>query len=105
MNLLRKTGIATLLWTSQLIQFQVIIKIVGYSVLASFVAVILSNSPKRRYKQMLSLCSIPRSDLIHSSVLGGAGIKRIHTLNNKRHVITKDSDGEVCLWDILKVII
>eukprot|EP00112_Aurelia_sp_Birch-Aquarium-sp1_P016107 Seg362.6 transcript_id=Seg362.6/GoldUCD/mRNA.D3Y31 product="WD repeat-containing protein 48" protein_id=Seg362.6/GoldUCD/D3Y31 len=37
-----------------------------------------------------------------TKIPGGPGIKRIHTLNNKRHVLTKDSNGDVCLWDILK---
>eukprot|EP00794_Sanderia_malayensis_P012266 gene12266-13531_t len=36
------------------------------------------------------------------TIPGGSGIKHIRTLNNKRHVITKDSDGDVCVWDILK---
>ena len=35
--------------------------------------------------------------------IGSSGIKRIHILNNKRHVLTKDSCGDVSLWDILKV--
>ena len=38
---------------------------------------------------------------LHS--IGSTGIKQIHTCSNKRYVLTKDSDDNVALWDVLKV--
>lgn len=46
--------------------------------------------------------SNPLVDKPCETIAGGAGIKRVHILNNKRHVITEDSNGDICLWDILK---
>ena len=34
---------------------------------------------------------------------GDAGIVRYHVLNDKRHVVTMDTDGEVAVWDVLEV--
>lgn len=36
---------------------------------------------------------------------GGAAIKQAVVLNDKRHILTKDSDGNVALYDVLKVFI
>ncbi len=33
---------------------------------------------------------------------GGSSIKQFHILNNKRHIITKDTDSNVALYDVLK---
>eukprot|EP00795_Rhopilema_esculentum_P008237 gene8237-14175_t len=44
----------------------------------------------------------PLIDTPLKKIPGSSGIKRIHILNNKRHVLTKDSCGDVSLWDILK---
>lgn len=37
-------------------------------------------------------------------IKGAAGIKSIHVCSNKRYVLTKDSDENVALWDVLKAI-
>ena len=36
------------------------------------------------------------------TIPGAPGIKQIHVCNNKRYVLTKDSEKNVTLWDILK---
>lgn len=35
---------------------------------------------------------------------GGAAIKTYAVLNNKRHIITKDTESNVAIYDVLKVI-
>ena len=35
--------------------------------------------------------------------IGGASIRQHHVLNDKRHIITKDSDDRVAVWDVLTV--
>lgn len=35
---------------------------------------------------------------------GGAAIKRYAVLNDKRHILTKDTDSNVAIYDVLKVI-
>lgn len=42
-------------------------------------------------------CSAPRKALP-----GAPSIRRFHVLRNRRHVITKDSEDRVTVWDILK---
>ena len=37
-------------------------------------------------------------------ILGGAAIKKYHVLNDKRHIITKDTESNVAVYDVLKVI-
>ena len=37
------------------------------------------------------------------SLLGGASIRKYHVLNNKRHILTKDTDENIALWDVLAV--
>lgn len=34
---------------------------------------------------------------------GGAAIKRYSVLNDKRHILTKDTDNNVAIYDVLKV--
>ena len=34
---------------------------------------------------------------------GGASIKQYHVLNDKRYIITKDSEERVAMWDVLTV--
>uniref|UniRef100_A0A182Q7G0 WD repeat-containing protein 48 homolog n=1 Tax=Anopheles farauti TaxID=69004 RepID=A0A182Q7G0_9DIPT len=36
-------------------------------------------------------------------IKGGAAIKRYHVLNDKRFMLTKDSEGNVAIYDVLKV--
>ena len=36
-------------------------------------------------------------------VVGGASIRQYHVLNDKRHIITKDTDNSVAVWDVLTV--
>lgn len=33
---------------------------------------------------------------------GGSSIKQYHVLNDKRHILTKDTDSNVALYDVLK---
>lgn len=35
---------------------------------------------------------------------GGAAIKRYAALNDKRHIITKDTDDSVAIYDVLRVV-
>lgn len=35
--------------------------------------------------------------------LGGASIRQYSVLNDKRHVLTKDTENNVALWDVLTV--
>jgi hypothetical protein len=35
--------------------------------------------------------------------VGGASIRQYHVLTDKRHIITKDSDDNVAVWDVLTV--
>lgn len=39
-----------------------------------------------------------------SLIPGGAAIKQAVVLNDKRHILTKDSDENVALYDVLKVV-
>ena len=36
-------------------------------------------------------------------IKGGAAIRQYHILNDKRHVLTKDTDNNVMVYDVLKV--
>lgn len=36
-------------------------------------------------------------------VSGGAAIKKYAVLNDKRHILTKDTDNNVAIYDVLKV--
>lgn len=36
-------------------------------------------------------------------ILGGASIRQFHVLTDKRHIITKDSEETVAIWDVLTV--
>lgn len=38
-----------------------------------------------------------------SVLIGGASIRQYQVLNNKRQVLTKDTENNVALWDVLKV--
>ena len=35
-------------------------------------------------------------------ISGGPSIKQFHVLNDKRHILTKDTDSHVALYDVLK---
>lgn len=35
------------------------------------------------------------------NIKGGASIKQYHVLNDKRHILTKDSEEQVAIWDVL----
>lgn len=39
-----------------------------------------------------------------ANIKGSAAIKKLAVLNNKRHIITKDSDDNVAIYDVLKVV-
>ncbi|KAI5755314.1 WD repeat-containing protein 48 isoform X3 [Diaphorina citri] len=36
------------------------------------------------------------------TIKGGAAIRKQHVLNDKRHIVTQDSDNNVCVYDVLK---
>ena len=36
------------------------------------------------------------------TIRGASTIKQYHILNDKRYIITKDSDDSVCIWDVLQ---
>lgn len=36
-------------------------------------------------------------------IAGGAAIKKYAVLNDKRHILTKDTDNNVAIYDVLKV--
>lgn len=36
-------------------------------------------------------------------ILGGSSIRQYHVLNDKQHILTKDTDENVALWDVLSV--
>lgn len=36
------------------------------------------------------------------SIAGGPSIKQYHVLNDKRHILTKDTENRVALYDVLK---
>lgn len=42
-------------------------------------------------------------DLNFCFVTGAPSIRKFHVLRDRRHVITKDSEEKVTVWDILKV--
>ncbi len=42
---------------------------------------------------------VPNPDF---TIRGGSSIKQYHILNNKRHILTKDTDSNVALYDVLK---
>ena len=42
---------------------------------------------------------IAEPDLI---INGGPSIKQYHILNDKRHILTKDTDSHVAMYDVLK---
>lgn len=36
------------------------------------------------------------------AIIGTASIKQYHILNDKRYIVTKDTDENVCVWDVLQ---
>ena len=37
------------------------------------------------------------------TIRGGASIRQYNVLNDKRHILTKDTENNVALWDVLTV--
>ena len=37
------------------------------------------------------------------SYIGGSSIRQYYVLNDKRHILTKDTEDNVALWDVLTV--
>ncbi|XP_065651987.1 WD repeat-containing protein 48 isoform X3 [Hydra vulgaris] len=50
----------------------------------------------------VELYSFPSADKKCKTISGAPGIKDIHVCNNKRHILTKDTIGNVTLWDVLQ---
>ncbi len=42
---------------------------------------------------------VPNPDFM---IRGGSSIKQYHVLNNRRHILTKDTDSNVAMYDVLK---
>lgn len=38
------------------------------------------------------------------TIKGGPAIRKFHILNDKRHILTQDTDSHVAVYDVLKVI-
>ena len=51
-----------------------------------------------------SICVEPLWKEPELTIKGGAGIVKFMMLNNRRYVLTKDSDGQVALWDIIQCV-
>uniref|UniRef100_A0A8C1I3R3 WD repeat-containing protein 48 n=1 Tax=Cyprinus carpio carpio TaxID=630221 RepID=A0A8C1I3R3_CYPCA len=52
-------------------------------------------------------CSAPLTPLCtqpEQVIKGGASIVQSHILNDKRHILTKDSNNSVAFWDVLKML-
>lgn len=43
-------------------------------------------------------------DVELACIKGGAAIKKYTVLNDKRHILTKDTDDNVAIYDVLKVV-
>lgn len=43
-------------------------------------------------------------DVELACIKGGAAIKKYAVLNDKRHILTKDTDENVAIYDVLKVV-
>ena len=37
-----------------------------------------------------------------ATIAGGASIRHLAVLNDKRHIVTRDTDNSVAIWDVLK---
>jgi len=48
-------------------------------------------------------CVVKNIFYFESLTTGGASIRQYHVLSDKRHIITKDSDDNVAVWDVLTV--
>ena len=40
---------------------------------------------------------------LFSSITGGSSIRQYYVLNDKRHILTKDTEDNVALWDVLTI--
>ncbi|XP_006811047.2 WD repeat-containing protein 48-like, partial [Neolamprologus brichardi] len=50
-------------------------------------------------------CTTPLTPLCtqpEQVIKGGASIIQCHILNDKRHILTKDTNNNVAFWDVLK---
>lgn len=45
----------------------------------------------------------PTNERPEHVIKGGAAVRRFEILNDKRHILTKDSEGNVTVYDVLKV--
>ena len=41
--------------------------------------------------------------MIFPYITGGSSIRQYHVLNDKQHILTKDTEEHVALWDVLTV--
>lgn len=49
------------------------------------------------------MSSKPLNDCPQKLIKGGPSIKQYHILNDKRYIVTKDTDDTVAIYDVLKV--
>lgn len=58
---------------------------------------------KGKYKNLLSQNASFHKVKYFLVSVGGASIIQCHILNDKRHILTKDTNNNVAFWDVLKV--
>ena len=60
--------------------------------------------PQQQQGQILSRGVSLSPQLLEPELIisGGPSIKQYHVLNDKRHILTKDTDSHVALYDVLK---
>lgn len=46
----------------------------------------------------------PRNSEPAQKIVGGAAVRHCHVLNDRRHVLTRDTEENVALYDVLKAI-
>ena len=63
-----------------------------------------SNNPNSESSSLSSfLLQSPLNSRPSITIKGTASIKQYHILNDKRYIVTKDTDENVCVWDVLQV--
>lgn len=58
-----------------------------------------SSSKSNKSSAVLPKPLLPNPDYL---IQGGTSIKAYHILNDKRHILTKDTDSNVAMYDVLK---
>ena len=61
-----------------------------------------NSSNKSSSSSLSSSLQTPLNTQPTITIKGTASIKQYHILNDKRYVVTKDTDENVCVWDVLQ---